>query len=89
MSMLIVADQKLIWLNYSIFDLDNFEVNLQHRVAASLRNQLLPVFQAIDLKHCADAISLLKVCMWLLASKNIFWRNFGIFDSDNFEVEFQ
>ena len=56
--------------NYSILDLDNFQVWLQYGVA-SLCNQLLPefssnqfeTFQASNLKLFTDVISMLKMCM--------------------------
>ena len=62
------------WQNYDILDLDNFQVRLQVRLqywVAILCNQLLPEFQAINLKLCTDVIGILKMCMWLLAGKKI------------------
>ena len=53
-----------------MFDVDNFEVGLQYRVASCVIS-FSQGFQAIKLKLCTDDISILKMCMWLLARKKI------------------
>ena len=48
--------------NYGILDLDNFQVRLQYWVEVCVINSSQS-FQAISLKLCTDAISILKMCM--------------------------
>ena len=61
--MWIFADEKIIFDKITAFSTsDNFEVSLQRRVA-SLCNQLLPGFQAINLKLCTDVISIMEMCI--------------------------
>ena len=75
--------------NYGIFDLDNFEVSLQHKVA-SLCNQLLPWFssnQFETLHRCYKHIEDVHVTFSRQETK--FCQNYGILDLDNFQVRLQ
>ena len=56
--------------NYGILDLDNFQVSLQYGVA-SLCNQLLTEFSSNQFEIFQEVISILKMCMCLLADKKI------------------
>ena len=77
------------WQNYSISNLNNFQVRLQYRVA-SLCNQLLPEFSSYQFetthrcyKHIED------VHVTFSRQENNFWQNCGILDLDNFQVRLQ
>ena len=79
--------------NYGILDLDNFQVRLQVRLqywVASLCNQLLPEFlsnQCETLHRCYKHIE--DVHVTFSRQKNYFGQNYGILDSDNFQVRLQ
>ena len=75
------------WQSFGIFDLDKFEVSLQHR-GASLCNQFLPEFssnQFETLHRCYIEDMHVTFCR----RGNICWQNYGISDLDNFEVRLQ
>ena len=77
------------WQNYGIFNLDNFQVSLQRRVA-SLCNQLLPRFasnQFETLCRCYKRNEDMHVNF--CRQENHFWQNYGILDLDNFQVRLQ
>ena len=77
------------WQNYSILDLDNFQVRLQYGVV-SLCNQLLPEFssnQFETLHRCYKHIQ--DVHVTFSRQENNFWRNYDILDLDNFQVRLQ
>ena len=77
------------WQNYSILDLDNFQVRLQYCVA-SLCNQLLPEIssnQFETLHRCYKHIE--DVHVTFSRQKNNFWQNYGILDLDNVQVRLQ
>ena len=61
--------------NYGILDLDNFQVRLQCGVA-NLYNQS---FQTMNWKHIIGIISILKMCIGLLAGKKIVFDNITAF----------
>ena len=56
----IFADQKIMLTKSRLFDLDNFEVSLQHRIV-SLCNQLLLGFSSNQFETLH--ISILKMCI--------------------------
>ena len=75
------------WQNYSILDLDNFQVRLQYGVG-SLCNQLLPEFSSNQFFHrCYKHIE--DVHVTLSRQENNFWQNYDILDLDNFQVRLQ
>ena len=87
---LFAGEKKIIFDNITaFFDLDNFEVSLQHRVA-SWCNQLLPEISSNQFetllrcyKHIAQC-----ACDFLQAKKKL-WQKYGIFDLDNFQIRLQ
>ena len=81
--------ENYFWQNYSILDLDNFQVRFQYWVA-SLCNQLLPEFSSNQFetfhryyKHIEDVHVIFR------GQENNFWQNYSILDLDDFQARFQ
>ena len=89
MHVIFSREENNFWQNYSILDLDNFQVRLQYW-AASLCNQLLPEFssnQFQTLHKCYNHIE--DVHVTFSRQENHFWQNYSILDLDNFQVRLQ
>ena len=95
--MIFSKQENNFWKNYSILDLDNFQVRLQYWVA-SLFNQLLyslyffllPEFSSNQFEtfhRCYKDIE--DVHVTFSRHENNFWQNYGILDLDNFQVRLQ